>query len=124
MRHKGFTLIELVMVIVIIGILAVLAIPKFIDLANQATCAAEQGTVGAVRAGLYTYYAQNRAFPTLGACTASSCFTEILSNPSRDWGGGGASFTGPTGCTYTYAIADGSFVQASCSGATSPCAAP
>ena len=82
---KAFTLIELVMVIVILGILAAVAIPRFIDLTASANDAAERGVVGGVRAGIYTYYAQNRAYPaSLGAAangdctTANACFTTVL----------------------------------------------
>ena len=49
--NKGFTLIELVMVIVILGILASVAVPKFSNLSDQAKAAAEQGVVGGVRSG-------------------------------------------------------------------------
>lgn len=56
-NQKAFTLIELVMVIVILGILAAVAIPKFTDISTDAKKAAEQATVGAVRAGIGTYYA-------------------------------------------------------------------
>ena len=110
MSHKGFTLIELVMVIVIIGILAVIAIPRFVDLAADARLAAEQGVVGGVRAGVYTAYARDRAFPAgLGACP--NCFITVLSQPvTSDWTGNGTVFTGPTGATYTYTPADGQFV--------------
>ena len=46
LRQGGFTLIELVIVIVILGILAVVAIPQFIDLSGDANRAAVQGVAG------------------------------------------------------------------------------
>ncbi len=48
----GFTLIELVIVIVILGVLAVTAAPRFIDLSEDATNAATQGQMGAFRSGI------------------------------------------------------------------------
>lgn len=57
-KKKGFTLIELVMVIVILGILAAIAIPKFISLAENARRASCQGSLGALRTAISAYYAQ------------------------------------------------------------------
>lgn len=116
-KRNGFTLIELVIIIVIIGILAAIAIPKYLDLQTEAKAAAEKGTVGGVRAGIEIYFAKNKAFPatldsaTNGACaTANKCFTTVLTDGvDSDWTKATNAYTGPTTAVYTYTPASGTF---------------
>ncbi|MNQ11349.1 Fimbrial protein precursor [compost metagenome] len=51
-RQKGFTLIELVVVIVILGVLAAVALPRFMNATDDAHTSAVQGTGGALAAGV------------------------------------------------------------------------
>lgn len=66
---RGFTLIELIMVMVILGVLAAIAIPKFVDLTGQAKQAATKGGLGAIRSAVAIQYAKSATagspiFPT------------------------------------------------------------
>lgn len=67
---RGFTLVELIVIIVVLAILSGVAIPRYINYAANARASAAQATIGAVRTGIANFYANSAltgtpAWPTL-----------------------------------------------------------
>jgi len=66
-NSQGFTLIELMIVIAIIGILAAIAIPNFIAYRNKSYCSAAEADANSVAATIADYFAipENTTLPTV-----------------------------------------------------------
>ena len=82
-NSKGFTLIELMIVIAIIGILAAIAIPNFLRYRDKAYCAKSETDAQNVLAALSSYFSDpdNTAIPTLAQLT--SLEELVLNNPNQ-----------------------------------------
>jgi general secretion pathway protein G len=77
-KQKGFTLVELVMVIAIIGVLAAIIVPKFSNKAGEANDAATRANLQNIRAAVDMYRADNNIYPpTLNQLVVSNALKSI-----------------------------------------------
>ena len=74
--NHGFTLIELIMVIVVLGILAATAVPKYFSIRTEAADASAKGITAALRGAVSVLYSQNLVGGTNGAAYDMSTVVE------------------------------------------------
>lgn len=93
MSHKAFTLVEVLIVVVILGVLAAVVVPKFATANDDAKTSAAQSTVAGVRSAIATYRTSaviqgNAPYPTLAQLGDGSVIRfDIPLNPFTGVGG-------------------------------------
>lgn len=126
-RQTGFTLIELIMVIVILGVLSAVAIPKYLDLKSDANQAAVSGVAGSLAAGAAINFAARTANSAKGVAIAdcqdtaktlstytSGAYTTALPTEGGTYtiASAGIAASATTTCTLTFTPSAGSAVTA------------
>jgi len=84
--QNGFTLIELMIVVAIIGILAAIAIPAYQDYTIRAQVTEGINLADAVKVAVADYYTQNGAFPAAGLTTAAPTGLGYTANSTGKYG--------------------------------------
>jgi general secretion pathway protein G len=88
-RAPGFTLIEILVVIVILGILAALIVPRVMDRPDQARAVAARADIAAIVQGLKLYRLDNGAYPSTDQGLAALVKKPERGEIPRNWKSGG-----------------------------------
>jgi MSHA pilin protein MshA len=102
-NQKGFTLIEIIAVLVILGIMAAVAIPKYIDMSNDARGKAVQGALASGASQVTMQYSK-MLFTAVSASIPMTSVASALTGPLLSQGDYVLTYTGSAGGTMTIAV--------------------
>jgi general secretion pathway protein G len=88
-RHSGFTLIEVMIVIVILGVLAALIVPKVMGRPDEARVAAARQDISTIMQSLKLYKLDNRRYPTTEQGLAALVQKPSQAPVPQNWTAGG-----------------------------------
>lgn len=71
--QKGFTLVELLIVVIILAILAAIVVPQFASSTDEAKIASLDSTLANMRGAIDLYYQQHGKYPSAAAATGATC---------------------------------------------------
>lgn len=94
--EAGFTLVELLIVLMVLGILATIAIPRFADMKGKANLVKAKTELKQVQTALELYYAENSAYPADDAAFKAALDDYVLNDDLTDY-------------AFTYTITDGAY---------------
>jgi MSHA pilin protein MshA len=126
-KHKGFTLLELIIVIVILGILAAFAVPKYMNLDKEARKSTIRSLSGSLMAASEMVHAiaiaQDRASGASSVNIGSSNITVNAGYPTADFAGIGSSLSDISGFSNANAAAGNYILEKDGASAKTTCRA-